>query len=52
MIYYHNPKCSKSRQGLTLLSENNIEVIVKEYLNEPLSENEILDILSKLTKDI
>ena len=29
---YHNPRCSKSRQTLQLLQDNNIEVQVVEYL--------------------
>ena len=32
---YHNPRCSKSRQTLALLEENNITPLVVEYLNDP-----------------
>ena len=32
---YHNPRCSKSRQTLALLEENNITPTVVEYLNDP-----------------
>ena len=47
-IYYHNPKCSKSRAGLELLQSKNIKVIVKEYLKEKLEFDEIKNILNAL----
>lgn len=31
-IIYHNPRCSKSRQTLTLLQEHGVEVEIVEYL--------------------
>ena len=35
---YHNPRCSKSRQGLTLLENSGKEFEVIKYLDNPLSE--------------
>ena len=32
---YHNPRCSKSRQALTLLQENGIEPALVLYLETP-----------------
>ena len=32
---YHNPRCSKSRQTLGLLQENNVEPQIVEYLKTP-----------------
>lgn len=32
---YHNPRCSKSRQTLTLLKEHGVEPTVVEYLATP-----------------
>ncbi len=32
---YHNPRCSKSRQTLELLKNNNVETHVVEYLDTP-----------------
>lgn len=32
---YHNPRCSKSRETLQLLEENNVEPDVIEYMKEP-----------------
>jgi len=32
--YWHNPRCSKSRQGLALLEENGADVKVRKYLED------------------
>ena len=45
---YHNPRCSKSRQTLTLLQEKGIDPQIVEYLKEPPSTAELADILDKL----
>ena len=34
----HNPRCSKSRQTLTLLQEKGYDPVVVEYLKQPLNE--------------
>lgn len=47
LTIYHNPRCSKSRQTLALIEENNQEVTVVEYLKTPLSADAITQ-LSKL----
>ena len=38
---YHNPRCSKSRQTLSLLRENGIEPEIVEYLKTPLQKKEL-----------
>jgi arsenate reductase len=48
---YHNPRCSKSRQALALLEERGAEVSVRRYLDEPLSEEELRDLMSRLDAD-
>ena len=45
---YHNPRCSKSRQTLQLIEENNIEAVVVEYLKTPPSKAELKNILKML----
>ena len=45
---YHNPRCSKSRQTLQLLNDNNVETDVVEYLKTPPDANTLKDILVKL----
>lgn len=44
----HNPRCSKSRQTLTLLREKGYEPEVQEYLKNPPSVAELADILDRL----
>jgi len=48
LTIYHNPRCSKSRQTLALIEENNQEVTIVEYLKKPLDEATIKSILSLL----
>ena len=45
---YHNPRCSKSRQTLALLEEAGIEPRIIRYLETPLTEGELTDVLAKL----
>ena len=51
MIYYHNPRCSKSREGLKLLESSKKQFKVKLYLSEELLYSEIEDLLDKLQID-
>ncbi len=48
MKYYHNPRCSKSRQGLELLKENGINPEIVFYLKTPPTEKELTEIIKKL----
>lgn len=48
LTIYHNPRCSKSRESVQFLEENNIDFQVVKYLNEPLSESELKEIIGKL----
>jgi arsenate reductase len=45
---YHNPRCSKSRQTLALLEENNIEPVIIEYLSTPPDATTLTGILKQL----
>ena len=45
---YHNPRCSKSRQTLQLLKDNNVEPQIIEYLKTPPSTAELKSILKAL----
>jgi arsenate reductase (glutaredoxin) len=46
--YYHNPRCSKSRQGLALLEQNNVSFEIREYLKEGFSSNELKKLFKAL----
>ena len=48
LTIYHNPRCSKSRQTLALIEEQNYEVTVVEYLKNPLNVTEIETLLTLL----
>ncbi|MCV2402992.1 arsenate reductase (glutaredoxin) [Marinomonas sp. C2222] len=45
---YHNPRCSKSRQTLQLLEENNIQADVRLYLQDTPSKEELETLLAQL----
>ena len=45
---YHNPRCTKSRETLALLTEHGVEPEVVEYLKTPPSKTELSQILSML----
>ena len=45
---YHNPRCSKSREGLEVLRKSGREFNTREYLKEPLDEEELSVLLQKL----
>jgi arsenate reductase len=48
LTIYHNPRCSKSRQTLALIEEQNHDVTIVEYLKTPLSVSEIEKLLALL----
>ncbi len=45
---WHNPRCSKSRQTLTLLREHGVEPEIVEYLKTPPAAGELEAVLDKL----
>jgi len=45
---YHNPRCSKSRSALALLNGRDAEPLIRRYLDEPLSEEELAELLTCL----
>ena len=51
MIYYHNPRCSKSREGLNIIEKNNINAKIKLYLSEEITFEELKNIIRKLNID-
>ena len=48
MIYYHNPKCSKSREGLKIVEESAHNYKIKLYLYEKITFTELVQIIDKL----
>ena len=48
LVIYHNPRCSKSRQTLTILEDNGIDVDIIEYLKESPNKETLLQIINLL----
>ncbi|MGV6846478.1 MAG: arsenate reductase (glutaredoxin) [Lutibacter sp.] len=48
MKIYHNPRCSKSRQGLAILEESNNPFEVIKYLDKPFAETELTELIKLL----
>ena len=47
---YHNPRCRKSREGLQFVREKGIEAEVIDYLKNPITVEELREIIMKLGK--
>lgn len=45
---YHNPKCSKSREGLCELEASNQPFQIVKYLDNSITKDELNDLLKKL----
>ena len=45
---YHNPRCSKSRETLTLLRDQGVEPEIVEYLKDPPNAQLLSDLLTQL----
>lgn len=45
---YHNPRCTKSRQGLAIVEASNSDFEIVKYLDNPLNEAQLTSIISKL----
>jgi len=45
---WHNPRCSKSRNSMTLLEEKGVDAEVVKYLDAPPTKEELKTLLSQL----
>ncbi len=48
ITFYHNPRCSKSRQALALLELQSCDVTVVLYLKTPLNASQLKQLAGKL----
>ena len=48
LILYHNPRCSKSREALKLLEDNDQDFSTFLYLNEDLNHVDLASLLDRL----
>lgn len=51
-VIYHNPRCSKSRQALNILEENNIQPLVYLYLEKKLTVEDIKELQNLLKVNV
>lgn len=51
VIIYHNPRCSKSRKTLELITENNITPVIIDYQKNPPTHQQLDSILRGLDKE-
>jgi arsenate reductase len=49
--FYHNPRCSKSRQALQLISSQNITLEIIKYLQEGISKPDLENVFNRLEID-
>ena len=49
--FYHNPRCSKSRQALQLISSQNITLEIIKYLEEGISQPDLENVFNRLEID-
>ena len=45
---YHNPRCSKSREGVQILENSKVNFEIVKYLDDNLSEKELTQIIHLL----
>ena len=45
---FHNPRCSKSRQTLSILTDNEIDIDIVEYLKETPNKETLVKIINLL----
>lgn len=48
MKIYHNPRCGKSREGLAILQESKLPFEIINYLETPLSKEDLSEIIKLL----
>ena len=48
MKIYHNPRCSKSRQGLALLEASKLNFEIIKYLDTKITVDELTDVIKLL----
>lgn len=48
IIIYHNPRCTKSREGLCEIESLNQPFEIRKYLEEPFTESELREVIHKL----
>ena len=45
---YHNPRCTKSREGLCEIENSSKSFTIRKYFEIPFTKSELLDVIKKL----
>ena len=45
---YHNPRCTKSREGLALVEQIDQPFVIRKYFVEPFTKEELTSVIEKL----
>lgn len=45
---YHNPRCTKSREGLAEIEALKKPFTIRKYIDEPFSKEELINVIEKL----
>ena len=48
IVFYHNPRCSKSREALALLEARGVQTRIVRYLDTPPTVDELRSLLKQL----
>lgn len=48
MEIYHNPRCRKSRETLSILQDSEVDFEIRKYLDDPPTKEELTAVLEKL----
>ncbi len=48
MIIYYNPGCSKCQEAKGILEEQHCDIEIRDYLQDPLNEEELQALINKL----
>ena len=51
MIIYHNPRCRKSRETLEIIKNGGVDPEIVEYLKEPLTVDQLRELVDMLDID-
>lgn len=52
LTLYHNPRCSKSREALSLLEAKGVDFEIRRYLDEPLTHAELISLANRLDNPV
>ncbi len=45
---YHNSRCTKSREGLALVEQTDQPFVIRKYLEDPFTKEELTSVIEKL----